>query len=159
MRWISDYLERKRVEKKKKKQRHQIGSEWNGYEADKILKMICQAQKGGLDETGWKEVMEKLLFILFPYYDILEAEQMRNENRQETVTVPMLSVRQMKTFRSTFNEIAKGDIWAAIHRFTDFVHDYGWHKDNLLSGLEVYMICLLAQQIVDLINQEIMRNR
>lgn len=159
MRWISDYLERRRVERKEKKQRQQTNSEWHGYEAEKILRMIYQAKKDNLDETGWKEVMEKILFILFPYYDILEAEQMRNENRQQTVTVPMLSVRQMKTFRSAFNEIAKGDIWAAIHRFTDFVHDYGWHKDNLLSGLEVYMICLLAQQIVDLINQEIMRNR
>lgn len=155
MKSIKNYLERRRIEKKKKRQRLQVESEWQGYEAEKLLKMIYQAQQDGLDEIGWMELMEKILFILSPYYDILETEQRSKNQKQQTVVVPMLSVRQMCTFRSTLSEIAKGDVWAAIRRWTDFIHDYGWHKGNLLSGLEVYMICVLAQQIISLINQTI----
>lgn len=151
---IKTYLERKRIEKKKKQQRLQVKSEWQGYEAEKLIKMIYQAQHDDLDEIGWMELIEKILFILAPYCDILETEQRRKNQKQQTVVVPMLSVRQMYTFQSTLSEIVKGDAWAAIRGWTDFIHDYGWHKDNLLSGLEVYMICVLAQQIVSLLSQK-----
>ena len=152
---IKTYLERKRIEKKKKRQRQQVESEWQGYEAEKLLKMLYQAQQDDLDEIGWMELIEKILFILSPYCDILETEQRNKNQKQQTIVVPMLSVRQMCTFRSTLSEIAKGDTLTAIRRWIDFIHDYGWHKDALLSGLEVYMICVLAQQIVRLINQKI----
>lgn len=155
MKKISNYLERKRIEKKKEKQRQQVGSEWQGYEAEKLIKMIYQAQQDNLDEAGWRELLERILFILSPYYDILETEQRGKNKQQQTVTVPMLSVRQMCTFSSALSEIAKGDTLAAIRKWTDFIHDYGWHKDNLLSGLEVYIICVLARQIVGLMNQKI----
>ncbi len=148
------YLEKKRIAAKKKKQRRQVESEWQGYEADKLMKMIHQAQQNHLDENGWKELMERILFILSPYYDILEEEQRSKNQKQQTVVVPMLSVRQMNTFCFALSEIQKGDVLASIRRFTDFIHDYGQHKDNLLSGFEVYIICIWARQIVDLINQE-----
>ena len=61
------YLEKKRIAAKKKKQRRQVESEWQGYEADKLMKMIHQAQQNHLDENGWKELMERILFILSPY--------------------------------------------------------------------------------------------
>lgn len=151
---IRNLQAKRRIRKKLSRQRKPTEGEWQGYEAEKLMKMIYEAQQNHLDEIGWKEVMEKILFILSPYYDILEKEQRRKNNKQQTVVVPMLSVRQMCIFSSALSEIAQGDALAAIRRFTDFIHDYGQHKINLLSGLEVYIICILARQIVDLINQK-----
>ena len=154
MKSIKDYLERKRIEKKKKKQCQQVESKWKGYEAEKLIKDFHRAVVHNFTLTEWRELLESTLFTLTPYYDSICDIQRHNIGRQSTITTSMLSARQIMTFNAALCNLTAGKAWESIHELMDFMKDFGAYKDNLLSEIETVLIYCLCQQIVSIIRME-----
>ena len=154
MKSIKDYLERKRIEKKKKKQCQQVESKWKGYEAEKLIKDFHRAVVHNITLTEWRELLESTLFTLTPYYDSICDIQRHNIGRQSTITTSMLSARQIMTFNAALCNLTAGKAWESIHELMDFMKDFGAYKDNLLSEIETVLIYCLCQQIVSIIRME-----
>lgn len=151
---IRSYLERKRREKKKKRQRLQVESEWQGYEAEKLMCAFYKASMNKFTITEWRELLESILFTLTPYYDSICDIQEHHAGNQSTIMTPMLSVREMLTYKNVLYNLTEGDIWGAIHELMDFVKDYGAYKDKMLSEIETVIIYYFCQQVVFLIRKK-----
>ena len=147
-------LEGIRIEKKKRKQRQQVESEWQGYEADKLMKDFHKAMEHNFTLTEWRKLLECTLFTLTPYYDSICDIQRHNIGRQSTITTSMLSERQILTFNAALCHLTAGRAWESIHELMDFVKDFGAYKDKLLSEIEIVFIYCLCQQIVSVIRME-----
>ena len=148
------YLEKKRIAAKKKKQHRQVESEWQGYEADKLMKDFHKAMERNFTLTEWRELLGCTLFTLTPYYDSICDIQRHNIGRQSTITTSMLSERQILTFNAALCHLTAGRAWESIHELMDFVKDFGAYKDKLLSEIETIFIYCLCQQIVSVIRME-----
>ncbi len=151
---IKTYLERKRIEKKKKRQRLQVESEWQGYEAEKLIKDFHKALVHNFTLTEWRELLESTLFTLTPYYDSICDIQRHNIRRQSTMSTSMLSARQILTFNAALCNLTAGKAWESIHELMDFMKDFGAYQDKLLSEIETVLIYCLCQQIVSIIRME-----
>ena len=154
MKSIKNYLEGKRIEKKKKRQRQQVESEWQGYEAEKLIKDFRRAVVHKFTLTEWRELLESTLFTLTPYYDSICDIQRHNIGRQSTITTSMLSARQILTFNVALCNLTAGKARESIHELMDFMKDFGSYKDKLLSEIETVLIYCLCQQIVSIIRME-----
>ncbi|MCM1158342.1 MAG: hypothetical protein NC300_05775 [Bacteroidales bacterium] len=151
---LKQYLRKRRADKEKAREYQPIQSEWIGYEAEKLVKIIYKAQKDKRKMSEWREVLEKILFTLSPYYDSLTDIQHRSVYKRNKMLTPMLSIRQMSTYYAVISELLHGNSFAALHEWIDFILDYGKYKGKELSEIETYLIYVSGQQIVELIRLE-----
>lgn len=151
---ISNLQEKHRIKKKLFRQRQPVEDEWQGYEVEKLVKDFHRAMERDFTLTQWRELLERILFTLTPYYDNICDIQRHNIERQSTITTSMLSARQILTFNAALYNLMAGKAWESIHELLDFMKDFGAYKDKQLSEIETVLIYCLCQQIVFIIRLE-----
>lgn len=131
----------------------QTEDKWYGYKAENLMNGFYKASENKYTLSEWRELLESILFTLAPYYDSICNEQRINITNQDIMLTPMLTVREIITYKNILYNLTEGDIWGTIHELMEFIKDYGAYKDKFLSKIETVMIYSLCQQVVLLIRK------